>query len=454
MLEYSSVKADSKEIGSEKTGWCPIHLFRIMPYKRETYLCLEILGGGDRLAAQAISTQMMRIGSRYYHMTETSKDFGLTSNITARLSSVNWDFEKVTKRSRIHDVHPYPARFIPQIPREIIRLFHPGDSSAVLDPFCGSGTTLVEAIRAGKPAIGVDVHPLAVLIAKVKTTPLTSSLSIVAQAIVNSGSPDYTAIPKIPRLDHWFLPDVQRALANLVHRIDEVHDQTVKDCLKVALSRIIVRVSNQESDTRYAAIQKDVTAGQVYQLFLESAAFIERAVLEAYGGFFAPSVECKLILGSILDVNPRSIGRNVGLVVTSPPYPNAYEYWLYHKYRMYWLGMDPLQVRKMEIGARPHYFRKRPATEEDFERQMTQVFHLLSRVMIPRALACFLVGRSILRGKKIDNGRLLKRAAEANGFSYVAEAERKISQTRKAFNPAVSTINQETILLFMAGGQD
>jgi site-specific DNA-methyltransferase (cytosine-N4-specific) len=185
---------------------------------------------------------------------------------------------------------------------------------------------------------------------------------------------------------------------------------------------------------------------------LDSVVFIEQAVLEAYGGFFAPSVECKLILGNILDVTPESIGRNVGLVVTSPPYPNAYEYWLYHKYRMYWLGMDPLQVRKMEIGARPHYFRKQPATESDFERQMTQVFYLLSKVMMPQALACFLVGRSIIHGKTIDNSSLLKRAAETNGFLQVAKVERRINQTRKAFNPVVSTINQESIILFMTGG--
>ena len=373
-------------------------------------------------------------------------------DIAARLASVNWDFDKVTGRDRIHDIHPYPARFIPQIPREIIRLFHPGDGSTVFDPFCGSGTTLVEAIRAGKPAIGVDVHPLAVLIAKTKTTPLESPLLPVAHIITKNGITNNAPIPKIPRLDHWFLSDVQQALANLTNRIQEVRDPVVQDCLKVALSRIIVRVSNQESDTRYAAIRKDINSKQVYKLFLDSVAFIEQAVLEAYGGFFAPSVERTLILGNILDVTPESIGRNVGLVVTSPPYPNAYEYWLYHKYRMYWLGMDPLQVRKMEIGARPHYFRKQPATEADFECQMTQVFHLLSKVMMPQALACFLVGRSIIHGKTIDNGSLLKRAAEANGFRQVAKVERRINQTRKAFNPVISKISQESIILFMAGG--
>ena len=394
----------------------------------------------------------MTVGKQNNNMIVTPDCFGTMNNIADRLASVNWDFDKVTGRDRIHDIHPYPAKFIPQIPRELIRLFHPGDGSAVFDPFCGSGTTLVEAIRAGKPAIGVDVHPLAVLITKTKTTPLESPLLPVALAITENGTTDNTPIPKIPRLDHWFLEDVQQALANLTGHIQEVRDPVVQDCLKVALSRIIVRVSNQESDTRYAAIRKDVDSKQVYKLFLESVAFVEQAVLEAYGGFFAPSVECKVILGNILDVTPESIGRNVGLVVTSPPYPNAYEYWLYHKYRMYWLGMDPLQVRKMEIGARPHYFRKQPATEADFEHQMTQVFYLLSKIMMPQALACFLVGRSIIHGKTIDNSSLLKRAAETNGFLQVAKVERRISQTRKAFNPVVSTINQESIILFMTGG--
>jgi len=82
---------------------------------------------------------------------------------------------------------------------------------------------------------------------------------------------------------------------------------------------------------------------------------------------------------------------------------------------------------------------------------MTQVFYLLSKVMMPKTLACFLVGRSIVHGKTIDNGSLLKRAAEANGFRQVAKVERRINQTRRAFNPALSKISQESIILFMAG---
>src|SRR5690606_38028293 len=134
-------------------------------------------------------------------------------------------------------------------------------------------------------------------------------------------------------------------------------------------------------------------------------------------------------------------------VITSPPYPNAYEYWLYHKYRMYWLGMDPIAVRSREIGARPHYFRKNHQTEHDFEAQMAGVFSLLARVMLPGGYVCFVVGRSVIHGRVIDNQALLTRAAETHGFLRAGCVERSIMRTRKSFNPAHSTISREGILV-------
>src|SRR5207244_9403794 len=133
----------------------------------------------------------------------------------------------------------------------------------------------------------------------------------------------------------------------------------------------------------------------------------------------------------ILTVSPEELPKNVGLVITSPPYPNAYEYWLYHKYRMYWLGMDPIAVKEREIGARPHYFKTNHQDENDFEKQMAVCFSVLSRVMLPDSKACFLVGRSIIHGREIDNMALLKRAAEPHGFEMKDVIERNIPATRK-----------------------
>jgi len=153
----------------------------------------------------------------------------IKDDIEQKLKSINWDFSGINGPDRIHNIHPYPAKFIPQIPRELIRLFHPQDDSIVLDPFCGSGTTLVEAIRAGLPAIGIDVHPLAILIAKTKTTPLKYVFSPLARDMVKKASLESAPIPQIPRVNHWFLSDVQHALANLVHCINQIDDPYLEE---------------------------------------------------------------------------------------------------------------------------------------------------------------------------------------------------------------------------------
>ncbi len=390
--------------------------------------------------------------------TSTGKGFGeATAAVSAKLDSIKWDFTDSAVSSGLHAIHPYPAKFIPEIPRALIGLFHRGDSTAILDPFCGSGTSLLESVYAGLEAVGVDVNPLAVLIAKVKTTALRVQLSRfghkVCTAAQNAAARDSVEIPTIPNLDHWFEKPVQRALAALVSQINSVEDCDVANALRVALSSMIVRVSNQESDTRYAAVKKDVAEEDVWCLFERAVLTVERGVAELAPHFFRPQPKVSVLLKDLMQLEPAEIGRKVGLVITSPPYPNAYEYWLYHKYRMFWLGMDPITVRQQEIGARPHYFKKRRLTEHDFERQMGRCFWLLSQVMVNGGYACFVVGRSIIHGREIDNHELLKRAASPFGFREVGWSERKIAPTRKAFNPAHGSITRERIVVFVLEGR-
>lgn len=366
-----------------------------------------------------------------------------------RLRLVDWNFPNAGPERGLHAIHPYPAKFIPQIPRELIRILHPGDGSAVLDPFCGSGTTLVESAAAGHPAVGVDLNPVATLIARVKTRPPAARLAPIAAAIVTRARHAKASVPPIPRVDHWFEADVQRALAALVEAIGLVGDLTVSEALRVCLSSIVVRVSNQDGDTRYAAVKKRTSAALVFDLFARAAASLDTAYAEEYGTLFdRPRPPVRVITQNVLDVTHQTVSAKVGLVITSPPYPNAYEYWLYHKYRMYWLGFDPIAVRASEIGARPHYFKKNHHTEEDFEADMTRVFGLLATVATADAYACFIVGRSIIHGRVIDNAALLERAALAYRFRRVADVVRSIPLTRKAFNPAHGAINSESLLVF------
>ena len=118
---------------------------------------------------------------------------------------------------------------------------------------------------------------------------------------------------------------------------------------------------------------------------------------------------------------------------------------------MWWLGYDPIKVREVEIGARPHYQKKNGQTEDDFRKQMGNVFDLLRRKISFGGHACFVIGRSIIKGKVIDNAALLSSLAQDYGFHRVANIERNISLARKSFNLKYGKIKTENILIFRRG---
>jgi hypothetical protein len=136
--------------------------------------------------------------------------------------------------------------------------------------------------------------------------------------------------------------------------------------------------------------------------------------------------------------------------VFSPPYPNAYEYWLYHKYRMYWLGFDPLGVRAREIGARPFYSGAGKLDGADFARQMQPVFGALAGALRPDGIVLVVVGDSRIRGREVDNGALLIEIARAADLRLVASTRRVIRRTRRSFNLSVARATEEHVLLFAA----
>ena len=249
-------------------------------------------------------------------------------------------------------------------------------------------------------------------------------------------------IPDIPNLDHWFKKPVQHVLASCTAAIRETLPK-YHDILRLALSSIIVRVSNQDSDTRYAAVSKDVNGEDVFSGFAAAAYRISTA-LDSRGYELSPAtvIEADTLCLPASDIEPA-----VGMVITSPPYPNAYEYWLYHKYRMWWLGFNPLEVKEREIGARAHFFKRNHHTADHFGGQMSKTFDLLRSVVIPGGFVCFLVGRSKIHGKVVDNAAVIDSVAGAAGFSPVFRCERSISPRRKSFNLSYASIKTETLLV-------
>lgn len=359
------------------------------------------------------------------------------------LAEINWDFPERVAHSSIEGLHPYPAKFVAELPRTLLSLLPVPPETAVLDPFCGSGTTLVECQRRGLPSVGVDLNPIACLITKVKTSSLPSGLKQVAKETVSRArSAAQIVVPEIPRLDHWFNRDIQKALAAMSNEISAT-SLAYHDALRLALSSIIVRVSNQESDTRYAAIDKGSTADDVYTGFLRAAGYIHDALRDRDYSLSSATV----IQADTLELKPSQIGNGIGMVITSPPYPNAYEYWLYHKYRMYWLGFDPIFVKSREIGARAHFFKRNHHTPDDFAKQMTRTFDLIRQVLVRTGYACFVIGRSRIHGCIVDNARIIEEVAGAAGFERVFSVERVLSASRKSFNLSHANIKKEKVLV-------
>lgn len=359
------------------------------------------------------------------------------------LEHIDWDFPGRTRQSGLEAIHPYPAKFIPEIPAALLDCLPLKAGTAVLDPFVGSGTTLAECQRRGIPSVGVDLNPIACLISRVKTarTPKFIEESL-ERVLITARRTQHTEIPRIPNLDHWFASPVQQGVSRLVTAI-EGSPIDVQDVLRLGLSSILVRVSNQESDTRYAAIQKNVQTEQVYETFCASVRKIE-AALKARKDTSTPA---QVLERDTLKLEPKDINYPIGAIVTSPPYPNAYEYWLYHKYRMWWLGYDPISVKAKEIGARAHFFKNNGHTADDFHRQMTKTFEMFTQVLIPGGYACFVIGRSKIHGAIVDNANTIEEVGHSFGFKNCYRTDRIIAPNRKTFNLSHAGIKKETILV-------
>jgi site-specific DNA-methyltransferase (cytosine-N4-specific) len=345
-----------------------------------------------------------------------------------------------------HGFHPYPAKFIPQIPHELIEKL--ADSRDwVLDPFCGSGTTLVESRVLGRHAVGVDVNPLSCLISRVKTTVLTERQHRIARDIVLAASDTVQRRPEIQvgrfeGIDRWFKPEIQEELAALRCAIDVVDDVGVREFLLVAFSAVVVKVSNQESDTRYKAIAKDVKRGDPSRLFAvrvsqSLARMTEFAVL-------AKDSEVRVILGDSTTVELGDI--KFDLIVTSPPYMNSYDYYLYHKHRMNWLGLGYRDAQAKEIGSRNKH-NDYGLGLEAYNEPIRQVVANVSRNLKRGGYWAVVIGDSILRGELVKMDQVYDLLFANLGFQKVRELKFPLRKYSRAFTPNLRTQHKDFYVL-------
>lgn len=368
--------------------------------------------------------------------------------------NINFDFSGADTMYLTHSLHPYPAKFPPQLPNSILSKFGK-NGQTVLDPFCGSGTTLVEARLLGYNAIGVDVNGLSSLLSKVKATPLTGkeikNISCFFDNITNVDAQWTVTRPKIEvkqidGLEHWFQYNVAEELTYLLNQINDLESENEKDFLKIVVSSIIVKVSNQESDTRFAAKEKGIPNNYTFQQFLSRGRDYLVRIAE-----FSKKVPKHGYL-KLLNADSRNLNmienESIDIIITSPPYANTYDYYLYHKFRKRWLDIDVKFAQNNEIGSRREYSSlKKPA--EQWSIDLKLCFSEMFRLIKKDGLAFIVIGDSVIKKQLIKIDEVICNFMPEIGFKVCKVISSNLSNHSRMFNPTFTQKDKKEHLIIL-----
>lgn len=370
---------------------------------------------------------------------------------------INWDFREVDTKEYTHGMHTYPAMMIPQIARRLIYLYGK-EAKTLLDPFMGSGTSLVEASLTDhiKEAYGFDLNPLAFLISKVKTTPIdTEVLGKELSKIINSEG--YKEIPKFKNIEFWFKPKVIEQLAIIKTAINDIEDKDMRDFFLVAFSETIRNVSNTRNGEfkLYRMSEGNLKKHNPYVL-----AEFEKIALRNINGmkqYLKTRQKIKTIPKHYSSMNDLPIKEgSIDLIVTSPPYGDSkttVAYGQFSRLALQWLDYEDVAdldnkllggKATKDLGVRINSPTLRAIIKkigekdqkrarevlsfyEDFDKCIVQ----LNRVIAKDGYVCFVVGNRTVKGINIPTDKIMSEMFKARGnYTSIATHERAIPNKR------------------------
>lgn len=393
--------------------------------------------------------------------------------ILAGLASVDWSFNADDTGYLSHDIHPYPAKFIPQLPRNLItRLSLPGE--LIWDPFGGSGTTALEAILLGRRALSTDANPLAELIGRAKTLTLTKeeedsvielaenvailseSASSVSEALSQNVEAFGKFVPDIPNMRDWFHPNAVLELAYLLWRISQLQYPKCLVLARVCFSKTVLAASYQDEETRYASKPREVETGSVLRLFTNNLAMSLRKIRQ-----LGPLLGFREAEFGTLDLRqasksvqwPVPMPGSVDLIVTSPPYPNSNDYHLYHRFRLFWLGYDPRDLGRQEIGSHLRHQREKSGFD-GYLGEMKLCLEAMAQALRPGRYAVLVLGDAVFEGSIYQTAAQVGQAAKSCGFENVGMIERPLPEVKRSFVTPGRRLRSEQLLVLRKPAED
>lgn len=332
--------------------------------------------------------------------------------------------------SLTHGFHAYPARMHPQIARSVLQAWARPEAR-LLDPFCGSGTVLVEGMCVHARGTGVDLNPIALRLSEIKcslrdATTRARFLERLEQVVAASKRRVRGRVRVRAPLNAtergWYEPHVLAELGGLHAEIATVKPKTDRRALQMVLSAIVVKFSRQRAETSLEQVEKRIGKGVVTDFFDRKARELVRrweALAETCGGATPPSLH-EGDATQLEQVLPR---QRFELVVSSPPYGGTYDYATHHERRLPWLGINPRQLRQAELGARRNLSeRDRAEAVRTWDREVSAMLTSIARVLTPDGLCVLLLGDGDVGGRRVPADEQLRRLAPSAGLELHAWA--------------------------------
>lgn len=346
--------------------------------------------------------------------------------------------EESDTRAHVHGFHAYPARLHPRTAQQLILgLSQPGQT--VLDPFCGSGTVLVESVIAGRNAQGTDLNPLATLLAQTKCNGLSprNQETLLAEARRIREFADERRLAKAgplrkygPQERELFDVHVLLELDSLRAGIEKSPNGTLHHNLQLILSSLLVKLSRQSSDTVEKSSPRRIAAGYPGKLFQMRSEEWVRQIQEYESLAPLPRSKVRTFTSDARQLAP--IGdHTIDLIVTSPPYPGVYDYYAHHAVRLRWMNLSGGELQDKELGSK-RTMAQNPQGISKWRSDWKAVLQQFERVLHPGGHACIVMADSAVGRTTLRADLETSRAIEGGKLSVVAHAK----QTRPIFHRA------------------
>lgn len=375
----------------------------------------------------------------------------------------SWDFRNADTKTYTHCYHSYPAMMIPKVAGRLLDTYGK-NSKYLFDPYCGTGTSLVEANLRGINAFGIDINPLARLIAESKTTILPlqtldlylkdfNDYIFTSKFGIKKGN---IKIPNFPNIDFWFKKDAQEKLAVIKAYIENLSDDNVKKFFKVAFSETVRDVSlTKKGEFKLVRILQDrINEFNPDVLgIMESKLSRNRKGLKKYMEDKRNNAACVIFNSNTVTDIPADLG-DIDIVVTSPPYGDSkttVAYGQFSRLANQWLGIESAnQIDKISMGGQTakEFFRfgvkpldaavekircndeKRALEVVSFYSDYLKSIQNVTKVVKKGGIVTYVVGNRKVKGIELPTGEATKIFFKQSGFKHLETMIRSIPNKR------------------------